>query len=301
MTNDLKETPDQRPTSIPQRPVKWKRWLKGLVFIYVGYVALMYFAQRSVIFPGQYRPAPPPIRLSEGMEQVWIEHDGAKVEVLLLAPLPPKEPAAGEVAKPTLAKHPAIIYTHGNGELIDDWLTELRPYREVGCYVVLVEFPGYGRSTGKPSEAAIAEVVTRVYDLIAARPDINSTKIVAHGRSMGGGAACLLAARRPVAALILESTFTSIRSMASRMGLPGMLCSDPHDNLQVVTEWKKPLLILHGTRDRVVPYWHGEALAKANPAATFITWQNVDHNDYPAPISRSWPEVRVFLEKAGVL
>ncbi len=118
---------------------------------------------------------------------------------------------------------------------------------------------------------------------------------------MGGGAACLLAARRPVAALILESTFISIRSMAGRMGLPGFMCSDPLDNLQVVTEWKKPLLILHGTRDRVVPYWHGEALAAANPAATFIAWQDVDHNDYPAPISRSWPAVRVFLEQAGVL
>lgn len=288
-------------TATPQRPNKWKRWLKGLVLIYAGYVALMYFAQRSVLFPGQYRPAPAAIRLSEGMEQIWIEHDGAKVEVLLLAPLPPQETLAGEVPNPTPAKHPAIIYTHGNGELIDDWLTELRPYREVGCYVVLVEFPGYGRSTGSPSEASIAAVVTRVYDELLKRPEIDATKIVAHGRSMGGGAACLLAARRPVAALILESTFTSIRAMASRMGLPGFMCSDPLDNLQVVTDWKKPLLILHGTRDRVVPYWHGQALAAANPAATFITWKDVDHNDYPAPISRSWPEVRVFLEKAGVL
>jgi uncharacterized protein len=111
----------------------------------------------------------------------------------------------------------------------------------------------------------------------------------------------LLAARRPVAALILESTFTSIRSMAGRYGLPGFMCSDPLDNLSVVTEWNKPLLILHGTRDRVVPYTHGQALAAANPAAEFITWENVDHNDYPAPISKSWPAVRVFLERAGVL
>ncbi len=150
---------DQLPTPKPQRP-SWKRWLRGLVFIYAGYLALMYFAQRSIMFPGQYRPAPSALRLSEGMEQVWIEHDGSKVEVLLLAPLPSKEQSTGEEAKPAPAKHPAVIYTHGNGELIDDWLTELRPYREVGCYVVLVEFPGYGRSTGKPSEAAITEVVT---------------------------------------------------------------------------------------------------------------------------------------------
>jgi len=298
MSNDFAA---KQPATTTQRPVKWKRWLKCLLLIYAGYVGLMYFAQRSIVFPGQYRPAPPPLRLSEGMEQIWIESDGAKVETLLLAPRPSKEIAAGEVAKPTPAKHPAIIYTHGNGELIDDWLFELRPYREVGCYVVLVEFPGYGRSTGIPSEAAIADVLTQVYDKLAQRPDIDSTKIVAHGRSMGGGAACLLAARRPLAALILESTFTSICAMAGRMGLPGFMCSDPHDNLQVVTDWKKPLLILHGTRDRVVPYSHGEALAAANPTATFIAWKDVDHNDYPAPISRSWPEVREFLERAGVL
>jgi len=298
MTDEL--AADQRPTITPQRPSKWKRWLKGLLFIYAGYLALMYFAQRSIMFPGQYREAPAALRLSEGMEQLWIECDGAKVEVLLLAPLPNNatQTAAGSVAT---TKHPAIIYTHGNGELIDDWLTELRPYREWGCYVVLVEFPGYGRSTGSPSEASIAAVVTRVYDELLKRPEIDSTRIVAHGRSMGGGAACLLADARPIAALILESTFTSIRAMAGRFGLPGFLCSDPLDNERVVMNWKKPLLILHGTRDRVVPYSHGEALAKANPAAGFITWQNADHNDFPPPISRSWPEVRVFLEKAGIV
>jgi fermentation-respiration switch protein FrsA (DUF1100 family) len=295
-----KNPADQRPTPTPQRS-GWKRWLKGLLCIYLVYMGLMYFFQRSLIFPGQYRPAQPAVRLSEGMEQLWIESNGAKVEVLLLAPVAPKDPTTSEAAPPPPAKHPAVIYTHGNGEQIDDWLTELRPYRERGCYVVLVEYPGYGRSTGKPSEAAIADVVTRVYDELVQRPDIDATKIVAHGRSLGGGAACLLAARRPVAALILESTFTSIRTMAGRYGLPGIFCSDPFDNLATVTEWKKPLLILHGTRDRVIPYSHGEALAAANPKAELITWQNADHNDFPPAISRSWPEIKVFLEKSGVL
>jgi pimeloyl-ACP methyl ester carboxylesterase len=293
MSNDIAAT--------PQRPSKWKRWLRGLLCIYLVYMGLMYFFQRSLIFPGQYRAAQPPLRLSDWMEQLWIESDGAKVEVVILAPLSAKEPALGEAPKPVPTKQPAIIYTHGNGEQIDDWLTELRPYREWGCYVVLVEYPGYGRSTGKPSEAAITEVVTRVYDELLKRPDIDPTKIVAHGRSLGGGVACLLAARRPVAALVLESTFTSVRAMAGRYGLPGYFCSDPFDNLAVVTEWKKPLLILHGARDRVIPYSHGEALAKANPKAEFIPWQDVDHNDFPPPISRSWPAMREFLKKAGLL
>ncbi len=293
MSNDIAAT--------PQRPSKWKRWLRGLLCIYLVYMGLMYFFQRSLIFPGQYRAAEPPLRLSDGMEQLWIENDGAKVEVLLLAPLKTEDQATSAGVKPAPAKHPAIIYTHGNGEQIDDWLTELRPYREWGCYVVLVEYPGYGRSTGKPSEAAIADIVTRVYDELLKRPDIDSTRIVAHGRSLGGGAACLLAARRPVAALVLESTFTSVRSMAGRYGLPGYFCSDPFDNLQVVNEWQKPLLIFHGTKDRVIPFSHGEALAKANPKAEFIPWKDADHNDFPPAISRSWPAVRVFLEKAGVL
>lgn len=291
---------DQRPTPTPQRP-GWKRWLKGILCIYFGYMGLMYFFQRSLIFPGQFRPAQPPLRLSDGMEQLWIESEGAKVEVVLLAPLPPKEQVPSAIVKPAPTKHPAIIYTHGNGEQIDDWLTELRPYREWGCYVVLIEYPGYGRSTGKPSEAAIADVVTRVYDELLKRPEIDSTRVVAHGRSLGGGAACLLAARRPVAALVLESTFTSVRSMAGRYGLPGYFCSDPFDNLTVVTAWQKPLLIFHGTKDRVIPFSHGETLAKANSKAEFIPWQDVDHNDFPPPISRSWPAVREFLKKAGVL
>jgi pimeloyl-ACP methyl ester carboxylesterase len=292
---------DQRPASQPQRPNKWKRWLKGLVCIYLGYLGLMYFFQRSLIFPGQYRAPPPALRLSDGVEQLWIECDGAQVEVVILAPLPPKERTSSESKQPVPVQHPAVIYTHGNGEQVDDWLTELRPYREWGCYVVLIEYPGYGRATGKPSEALIAEVVTRAYDELLQRSDIDATKIVAHGRSLGGGAACLLAARRPVAALITESTFTSIRAMAGRYGLPGLLCSDPFDNLAVVTSWQKPLLIFHGTHDRVIPFSHGETLAAANPRAEFIPWKNADHNEFPPAISRSWPEVREFLKKAGVV
>src|SRR6202008_4301022 len=128
---------------------------------------------------------------------------------------------------------------------------------------LLLEYPGYGRSTGVTTQQSITAASLAAYDWATQQSGIDPKRIIAYGRSLGGGAACALATQRAVAALILESTFTSVRPFAWRFRAPGFLVRDPFDNLAVVRAFKKPLLVLHGTRDEVIPVEHGRELAAA--------------------------------------
>ena len=112
--------------------------------------------------------------------------------------------------------------------------------------------------------------------------------------------ACALAAKRPSRALILMSTFTSVRSMLKRHMLPGFLALDPFDNLSVVKRYENPILVLHGRYDEILPYDHGVKLADAAPDAELITL-NCGHNDCVENWTEFWGMVEPFLREAGAL
>jgi len=260
---------------------------QGLAILLVAlgvYWTLLFLLQRAVLFPA---PGPrPTLDRPADAASVWLAlPSGGQVEAWFL-------PAGPGPAEP----QPAIIFTHGNGELMDDWPEAFGPPRSWGISVLLVEYPGYGRSSGTPSERSIVEAVVAAYDWVAARPDVDPRRLVAYGRSLGGGAAALLASRRTVAALILESTFTSVRDMALAYGLPGFLVRDPFEVRAAVRRYPGPVLILHGERDDVIPFRHGRRLAEGNPRARFVAMPCA-HNDCPRP----WREICRFLVEAGVL
>jgi fermentation-respiration switch protein FrsA (DUF1100 family) len=170
----------------------------------------------------------------------------------------------------------------------------------LGIGVLLVEYPGYGRSKGTPSQSSITETFVTAYDMLTARADVDASKIILVGRSLGGGAVCALAAKRPAAVLILMSTFTSARSFATKYLIPGFLVRDPFDNLSVVRSFYGPVLIMHGKRDEVIPYKHGLALHRAARNGKMITYDS-GHNDSPPDWDIFFREVESFLKDAGIL
>jgi uncharacterized protein len=172
-----------------------------------AYVTAMVLFQRRILFP---RPpiAGVPDRPKDAL-QVWLSTSGGQSEAWYLPP-------PGSRPRPA----PAIVFFHGNGELIDFLPADFAEARRWGVGVLLVEFPGYGRSSGAPSEQSITEVVLAAHDWMQAQATIDSQRIIAYGRSLGGGAAAILARRRPTAGLVLESTFTSVRSFAHGFWLP---------------------------------------------------------------------------------
>lgn len=259
--------------------------------LYIVYCSFLYLVQPHIIFPRYHIP-----EFSNtgdkiyGLEKIWLNTSSGKVEAWFMPP------ASGH-DKGTC---PAVIFAHGNAELIDFWPEVFQNFADLGVGVMLVEYPGYGRSEGSPSKKSIIETFLLAYDILVARKDVDPERIILFGRSIGGGAACALAAKRPSAALILKSTFTSIRSMASKFFFPGFLVKDPFDNLTVVKSYSKPVLVIHGKYDEIIPYSHGVALYEAAKNGEMITY-DCGHNDCPPNWKVFWRDIELFLKSTGII
>ncbi|MCH8272158.1 MAG: alpha/beta hydrolase, partial [Candidatus Marinimicrobia bacterium] len=195
---------------------------------------------------------------------------------------------------------PAMIIAHGNAELIDHWLPIVDQIREMGVGVLLVEYPGYGRSEGEPDEASLTETFIAAYDSLIRRPGVDAARIILLGRSVGTGPICALAGARPSAAMILMSAFTNISALASDYYIPGFLAKDRFDNLELIRSYTNPILFVHGSRDRLIPYKHSELLLAASQNAELITYDK-GHNDLIDDWNLFWNEVKEFLIRSGIL
>ncbi len=256
----------------------------GVIVAFISVIiALVLSLQSRMAFP-----APPPAAQipgavkTAGGETIWLEAGGNRVEAWFL-------PARTSNAAPL------VISAHGNGELIDFWPPHVAPLRAAGIGVLLVEYPGYGRSGGKPSEKSITAAMLAAYDWAMQDPRVDAQRVIAHGRSMGGGAAAQLARNRAVAALILESTYSSLALMVRAHGVPDFLVVNRFDTLAVLREFRGPVLIVHGSRDLVIPFAHAKVLAEAAPHARFEVL-DCGHNDCPP----QWELVLGFLAQNGV-
>ncbi|MBX3273163.1 MAG: alpha/beta hydrolase [Sandaracinaceae bacterium] len=260
--------------------------LAGILALVLGVVWL----QRSMLFPRRFTMEDPRARATPGLEVRWIESDQGPVELWFL-------PGDGVTRD---APGPAVVFTHGNGELIDHWPAALAPYRRLGLSVVLPEYRGYGRSAGDPSEARIAADLAAAHALVVRDPRVDAARLVYHGRSLGGGAVGTLLDAHPPRALILESTFTSVTDVARGMGVPGFVIADPFPLLERLGRYDGPVLVMHGTRDEVIPTAHGRRLAASHPRAELVLY-DCGHNDLPPPESDYWPRIERFLRASGVL
>src|ERR1043166_2066251 len=249
----------------------------ALGVLFLAYLGILFLVQRSLLFPVPWTPTLQGFGSAE--EVLLLPSDHGPVEVFYLAPNSPRPGPA-----------PLLLFAHGNAELASSWVREFEEPRRWGWGVLLLEYPGYGGSPGKPSDRSITAGIPAAYDWARHDPRVDSTRIVPYGRSLGGGPAARLAADRPVAGLILESAFTSVPALASRFLAPGFLVRDRFDNLAALRRFQGPLLVLHGDRDEIIPTAHGRTLAGAVAGAEFHALP-CGHNDCPRP----WALIRAFL------
>jgi len=265
--------------------------ISALLLFYLLYCAVFYIMQRQILFPrSQIQVAPSDRDDHLNIEKKWLDTEYGKIETWFMPPRQGKDEGP----------YPAVVFGHGNAELIDLWPEHLKNFTRLGIGVMLVEYPGYGRSEGTPSQKAITGVFTAAYDNLISRKDVDSTRIILFGRSLGGGAVCALAAVRPSAALILMSTFSSVRSFASKYLLPGFFVRDPFDNLSAVKTYTEPICIIHGVADELIPYAHGEVLNREARQGRMITY-NCGHNDCPPSWSVFWKDMESFLHEIGII
>ena len=247
--------------------------------------------RRRLLFPRHLLHAPSSGGLGvAGLQRLSIDVVGGQVEAFFV-------PGAGVDAQ---RPGPLAIFAHGNGELIDDWCHDLSSYTELGISLLIPEYRGYGRSAGSPSQSAIVADFVRFHDMMLERPEVDPSRVIFHGRSIGGGVVCALARRRQPTAMVLWSTFTRLADVVARFGLPGWLVPDRFDNLTVVEEFEAPLLLVHGRRDNLIPLAHAHRLYAAAPQAELLTY-DADHNGCPPPGSTFWPDYRAWLDGQGLL
>ncbi len=190
---------------------------------------------------------------------------------------------------------PAVVYFHGNAGNI----THRRPLvvdlaANGRAHVLIIDYRGFGKSEGTPTEAGLYRDALAAYDWLAARDDVDPARMVVFGRSLGGGVATEVAVQRKPAGLVLESTFTSIADMARIVvGIPvGWLVVDRFDSIEKAPRIGCPVLHIHGDADEVIPYELGTRLhAAIKTPKRLVTVPRGHHNDTPAIAGESYRRV----------
>lgn len=249
---------------------------------------------RHAIYPGQFRDRPTQ-RIPDRAQVWWIEHDQGKTEAWFLPTTALGHRAPEDRVDPPLA--PAVIFSHGNGDLIDDWGDALEQYHAHGVNVLLVEYRGYGHSDGKPTEARVTADFVAAAKRLAAHPGIDPNRIIFHGRSLGGGIVGSAARQQKPAAMILQSTFTRLPAVPGRFGVPEFLVPDLYDTQTFLKTYDRPTLILHGIDDTVIPLRFAEANAATGNQATLHRLE-AGHNEYTP--GEYWNLIGTFLNEHGL-
>jgi len=194
-----------------------------------------------------------------------------------------------------------LVWFHGNAGNISHRLDNLRLLHElVGVRVLIFDYRGYGASDGSPSEAGLYADARGALSYLRSRADVDQRRVVYFGRSLGSAVAVDLAVDEPPLGLILETPFTSVREMASRL-LPGPLRAivpSMFDNLAKIRAIGPSKLFIHGDKDDLVPYEQGRRLYEAaRPPKAFFTIRGAGHNDtYVVGGERYFRQIEKFLD-----
>jgi fermentation-respiration switch protein FrsA (DUF1100 family) len=186
-----------------------------------------------------------------------------------------------------------VVVCHGNAGSVRDRLPYAQLLSSIGYDVLLFDYRGYGRSSGRPSERGTYEDARAVLSAVLARDGVDPGRLLLLGESLGGAVALRVALDHPPAGLILQSTFTGVRAMASvhYPFIPRGLVPDAYPSLRLIRDLRAPLLVLHGARDEIVPLAHGQALYDAAPEPKRLhVFARAGHNDVLGYDGAEWLE-----------
>ena len=244
----------------------WKRLLYAaagvlaavILFIAGGRLMLSAIERQLIYFPTRTdKEAPTPrVAGASAVEEVWIEAaDGVRVHGIY---------AAAENAFADL------LFFHGNAGNLYDRLDNVTLLVASGFNVLIMDYRGYGKSEGEPSEAALYEDGLAAYRFLIDEKGADAARLVLFGRSLGSTVAIELGSQHPAGVVIAESAFTTARELARlHYGiLPNVLLramTHQFDSLSKAPNLRAPVLYIHGDRDNIVPVEMGRRLYEASP------------------------------------
>jgi fermentation-respiration switch protein FrsA (DUF1100 family) len=234
--------------------------------LYLGAAGVLYFGQRAMMYrpPDTIARTPASAGFPEASNIRIKTSDG---EQLVAWFAPPKD------------GKPIVLFFHGNAEILAWRVERFKKLTQDGVGLLAISFRGYAGSTGSPSEAGLLADGEAAYSFAVARYPAN--RIALWGYSLGSGVAVRLAAKHPVAKLVLEAPYTSTVDVAAAR-YPFMpvrwLMLDQFHSLDYIKDVHAPLLVLHGGADHVVPIGFGEELfAAANEPKRFVRFPDGGH------------------------
>lgn len=195
-----------------------------------------------------------------------------------------------------------VVFFHGNACTINSMTDFASALQQRGYSTLLVEYPGYGISSEySPAEERIYRDANTLVSYIQKKYHFDNRHTVLFGQSLGTGVAMELATRGTGGKLVLVSPFSSLVAVAKHH-YPGFLVSivlsETYDNLTKADNVTVPVLIIHGKKDRVVPYRMGEVLTRKLKNARMFSIHGAGHNDiYYYFDSRLWNEIDVFIKE----
>ncbi len=238
--------------------------------VYLLLIAQLYFLQHRMVFlanlPGRELTATP-ADLGLAFEEVSLTAaDGVRLHGWFV-------PAPG--ARTTL------LFLHGNAGNISHRLDSIAIFHELGLDTLIIDYRGYGRSEGRPSEAGTYRDAAAAWEHLVRERGVDPRRIVVFGRSLGGAVAARLAAERPAAALIIESCFSSALDMARALypWLPARLITRlDYPVAADVARGGRPVLVVHSRDDEIIPFAMGEAIYRAARGPRELLELRGDHN-----------------------
>jgi abhydrolase domain-containing protein 17 len=236
-------------------------WRSLLLVLAVAYAALaaaaLLLSERMMFFPptASYRADADLIELTTS--------DGVRIAALHLP--------AGDARF-------TILFSHGNAEDLGHLRPVLEELRRAGFSVLAYDYRGYGLSEARrPTERGVVRDLTAAYEHLTGPLGMPPERVILHGRSVGSGPTLALAAEHPVGGVILESAFTTAFRVVTRAPI---FPFDRFHNLSRIRRLDAPVLVIHGTRDEIIPFAHGRTLHDAAPGPKQALWvEGAGHND----------------------
>lgn len=247
------------------------KWLAVVAVVgYLGLGAFLYLSQRALLYsPERSRTSPAAAGLPQAEEITLSTADGERIIVWHVPPRDDK---------------PVVLYFQGNGGSLAWRADRFRTLTADGVGLIALSYRGYGGSSGGPTEQGLKTDAATAYTF--AMSHYPPERIVLWGESLGSNLAIAVAAEHPVARVLLESPHTSIADVAASIYwfIPArLLIKDPFRSDLIVGKIGKPVLVLHGERDRLIPVRFAERLYEMITAPKrFVRLPGAQHNDHDA-------------------
>jgi uncharacterized protein len=251
-----------------------------IVGIYLVCIVLLYAFQSQLIFHPGKLTTEFPFQQESGGEEVFLKtSDGETINALFFRG----------------TRDEVILYFHGNAGNLSGWQFVAEDFLPAGFGVLIIDYRGYGKSTGEISEKGFYQDAEAAWQFLT-QGGVSASDIIIYGRSIGSGVAVQLAAKHRCKGLVLEAPYTSLARLANEklpMFFPSLILRFNFNNISLMNSVTCPVIFIHGKADTLIPSHHSDELFNAfTGKKELITIEKGSHNDL-----NSYPEYQHFLDE----